>query len=154
MKIALVHDYLTQRGGEAEPGYGQLLAVLLRRRYWLFGTFLGVLSLATLYTLLQKPIYQSSMQLLVEPNYQSKKGGARIDSFFADSNVEIDNSTQLTQMRSSQLLQKAVSLLKPKHPDITAEKLQKSLVLTQVEEDKVKTKIFQVLYADHDPVNT
>lgn len=139
---------------EAEPGYGQLLAVLLRRRYWLFGTFLGVLSLATLYTLLQKPIYQSSMQLLVEPNYQSKKGGARIDSFFADSNVEIDNSTQLTQMRSSQLLQKAVSLLKPKYPDITAEKLQKSLVLTQVEEDKVKTKIFQVLYADHDPVKT
>lgn len=139
---------------EAEPGYGQLLAVLLRRRYWLFGTFLGVLSLATLYTLLQKPIYQSSMQLLVEPNYQSKKGGARTDSFFADSNVEIDNSTQLTQMRSSQLLQKAVSLLKPKYPDITAEKLQKSLVLTQVEEDKVKTKIFQVLYADHDPVKT
>ncbi len=139
---------------ETEPGYGQLLAVLLRRRYWLFGTFLGVLSLATLYTLLQKPIYQSSMQLLVEPNYQSKKGGARTDSFFADSNVEIDNSTQLTQMRSSQLLQKAVGLLKPKYPDITAEKLQKSLVLTQVEEDKVKTKIFQVLYADHDPVKT
>lgn len=139
---------------ETEPGYGQLLAVLLRRRYWLFGTFLGVLSLATLYTLLQKPIYQSSMQLLVEPNYQSKKGGARTDSFFADSNVEIDNSTQLTQMRSSQLLKKAVGLLKPKYPDITAEKLQKSLVLTQVEEDKVKTKIFQVLYADHDPVKT
>lgn len=139
---------------ETEPGYGQLLAVLLRRRYWLLGTFLGVLSLATLYTLLQKSIYQSSMQLLVEPNYQSKKEGGRTDSLFADSNVEIDNSTQLTQMRSSQLLQKAVSLLKPKYPDITAEKLQKSLVLTQAEEDKVKTKIFQVLYADHDPVKT
>lgn len=138
---------------EAEPGYGQLFAILVRRRYWLLGILFSVLSLSALYTLLQKPLFQSSMQLLVEPNYQGKPG-TDTESQFADANVQIDNSTQLTQMRSSQLLQRAVNLLQPRYPELDVETLQNSLVLTQVEEDKVKTKIFQVLYTATDPRKT
>jgi len=140
---------------ETDPGYGQLVAALFRRRLWLVGIFLSLLSAVTLYTLLKKPIYQSSMQLLVEPNYQSKKdSGAGAENQFADSTVEIDYSTQLTQMRSSQLLQKAVALLQTDYPKLEAAELQKALVLTQVEEDKVKTKIFQVVYTSDDPEQT
>ena len=140
---------------ETDPGYGQLVAALLRRRLWLLGIFLGVLSAVTIYSLLKKPIYQSSMQLLVEPNYQSKKAtGAGAENQFADSNVEVDYSTQLTQMRSSQLLQKAVVLLHTEYPKLQAAELQKALVLTQVEEDKVKTKIFQAIYTSNDPEKT
>lgn len=138
---------------ETDPGYGQLLAVLWRRRLILLSVFLGVVSAATVLTLLKKPIYQSSMQLLVEPNYQGKKDNST-EQQFADSNVEIDNSTQLTQMRSSQLLQKAVNLIKTDYPEVTVPGLQKALVLTQVEEDKVKTKIFQAIYTDTDPAKT
>ncbi len=140
---------------ETDPGYGQLVAALLRRKLWLLGIFLSVLSAVTVYTLLKKPIYQSSMQLLVEPNYQSKKdAGSGTENQFADSNVEIDNSTQLTQMRSSQLLQRAVNLLHTDYPKLEVEEVQKSLILTQVEEDKVKTKIFQAVYTSDDPVKT
>lgn len=140
---------------ETDPGYGQLVAALFRRRLWLIGIFFSILSVATIYTLLKKPIYQSAMQLLVEPNYQSKKdSGTGAENQFADSNVEIDNSTQITQMRSSELLQKAVTLLKADYPALDAADLQKALVLTQVEEDKVKTKIFQAVYTSDDPVKT
>jgi capsular exopolysaccharide synthesis family protein len=57
-------------------------------------------------------------------------------------------------MRSSQLLQKAVDLLRPQYSTLDVEHLQKQLVLTQVEEDNVKTKVFQATYTDHDPVKT
>jgi capsular exopolysaccharide synthesis family protein len=139
---------------ESEPGYGQLIAVLVRRRAWLLGVFLGALSAAAALTFLIKPTYQSSMQLLVEPNYQGKKGEAGSDLQFADSTVEVDISTQLTLMRSSQLLQRAVDLLHAKYPNLDVKDLQDSLNLIQVEDDKVKTKIFQVVYTDTDPDKT
>lgn len=138
---------------ESDPGYGQLAAVLWRRRFLVLMIFLGVLSAATLYTVSRKPTYQSSMQLLVEPNYQGKRDTSA-ENQFADSNVEIDNSTQLAQMRSSQLLQRAVTLLKPEYPRLTAEEVQNSLVLVQLEEAKVKTKIFQAVYTSDDPAKT
>ncbi|MBW4490178.1 MAG: polysaccharide biosynthesis tyrosine autokinase [Trichocoleus desertorum ATA4-8-CV12] len=140
---------------EADPGYGQLFAVLMRRRFWLLGVFSGVLSIAAVLTFLAEPVYQSSMQLLVESNYQSKRGeNGNAEMSFADARVEVDTATQLTLMRSSHLLQRAVKILKPQYPDITVGELQKSLVLTQLVEDKVKTKVFEVVYADSDPEKT
>lgn len=136
---------------ETELGYGQLFAVLIRRRAWIIGVFLGVLSAAAIVTLVLKPTYQSSMQLLIEPNYQGKSGtGADIP--FADANVEVDNSTQLTLMRSSQLLQQALDLVHKDYPELQIKHLRKRLTLTQIEDDKTKTKVFQVVYTDHDPV--
>lgn len=138
--------------GDNDPGYGQLFAVLIRRRFWLLGVFSGVLAIAAALTLTEQPQYQSSMQLLVEPNYQAKENNnGDTDLQFADSNIEIDNATQLTLMRSSQLLQRAVKVLEPVYPEITVDDLKKSLGVTQIVEDKVKTKIFQVSYVDSDP---
>nr|WP_290223847.1 polysaccharide biosynthesis tyrosine autokinase [Trichocoleus desertorum] len=140
---------------EADPGYGQLFAVLMRRRFWLLGVFSGVVSIAAILTFLAEPVYQSSMQLLVESNYQSKRGeNGNAEMSFADARVEVDTATQLTLMRSSHLLQRAVKILKPEYPDITVAELQKSLVLTQLVEDKVKTKVFEVVYTDSDPEKT
>ncbi len=136
---------------ESDPGYGQLAAVLWRRRFVSLAVFFAVLSASAFWTFSKKTIYQSSMQLLVEPNYQGKKD-SNAENQFADSNVEIDNSTQLAQMRSSQLLQRAVALLNKDYPQLTTEEIQSSLVLLQLEEDKVKTKIFQAVYTTDDPV--
>lgn len=138
---------------ETEPGYGQLVAVLIRRWPWIVGTLAGMLAIAAVYTMLKQPIYQSSMQLLIEPNYQGKQDGVTPNQF-ADANIEIDNSTQLTQMRSSHLLQRAVNLLKSQYPELEVEQLQSGLVLKQIEEDQVKTKIVQAVYTAHDPVET
>ena len=140
--------------GETDPGYGQLFAILIRRRFWLFGVLCVVLALATAKTMRAKPTYQSSMQLLVEANYQAKKGDGGVETPFADSNVEVDNATQLSLMRSSVLIQKAVILLRPKYPDITVEEIKKLLNVAQVQQEKVETKIFEVSYSANEPVKT
>lgn len=139
---------------EPEPGYGHLLGVLIRRRLWILGTFLSVLSAAVIVTLLMKPTYQSYMQLLIEPNYQGKRNQSEADPSFADSNVEIDYSTQLALMRSSELLSKTVEILQPEYPDLTVRDLQKKMMLIQLEDNKVKTKIFLVSFKGDDPQKT
>ncbi|MFB2839243.1 GumC family protein [Floridanema evergladense] len=140
---------------ETEPGYGQLLAILMRRRYWLLSVLSVVLAITTIITLTTKPTYKSSMQLLVEPNYQGKREDSKnTENDFADSNVEIDYATQLNLMRSSQLIQKAVDLLRPQYPKITVKHIKNALVVNQLKEDKVNTKIFEVTYIDNDPIKT
>lgn len=140
---------------ETEPGYGQIFAVLIRRRFWLIGVLCGALTIAIVITLKSDPIYKSSMRLLMQPNYQTKKEVAEgAVGKFTDSSVEIDYSTQINVMRSSVLMHKVVSLLRLKYPDITVDKVQKSLVLTPVLEDKANTKIIEAVYSDKDPVKT
>ena len=95
------------------------------------------------------------MQLLVESNYQGKKN-SKTDNQFADSNVEIDNATQLSLMQGSQLIQRAVELLRPEYPGIDVEEIRKSLAVNQVADEKAKTqtKIFQVTYTANNPTQT
>lgn len=140
---------------ETEAGYGELFAVLIRRRFWLLSVLCIVLAAATVKALKEKPTYTSSMQLLVESNYQGKKD-SKTDNQFADSNVVIDNATQLTLMQGSQLIQRAVKLLRPEYPGIDVEEIKKSLVVAQVADEKAKTqtKIFQVTYTANNPTQT
>ncbi|MBD2384413.1 GumC family protein [Cylindrospermum sp. FACHB-282] len=141
---------------ETEPGYGQLFAVLIRRFPWFLLVFISSTAIAGIVTFKTHPTYKSSMQLLVEPNYQGKKVGAGVESQFTDSNVEIDTATQQNLMQSSGLIQKAVDKLHPEYPDITVSEVKTSLVLNQLrtKEDNVATKIFQVQYTDTDPEKT
>lgn len=155
-------SHLLSPAAEPELGYGQLFVVLLRRRFWFLGVFCGVLSLAIIQTLIAKPTFQSSMQLLVQPNYQGKNAQSsresNSDSQYADSNVETDTATQLNVMRSPLLLQRAVDLLQPEYPTMDVDQLQKSLILTQLSEKTasgdVDTKILQAEYTGNDPVKT
>ena len=141
---------------ETEAGYGQLFAVLIRRRFWLLSVLCVALAGATAIALKEKPTYTSSMQLLVESNYQGKKSGKTENNQFADYNVEIDNATQLSLMQGSQLIQKAVKLLRPQYPKIDVEEIKKSLVVSQVADEKAKaqTKIFEVTYTGNNPTQT
>ncbi len=89
---------------ETDAGYGQIFAVLARRKWWLLSVFCIALAVAAVYTQKTKPTYKSTLQLLVEPNYQGKKeteanGGKQ----YADVNVEVDTITQLSLMRRSDL---------------------------------------------------
>lgn len=148
--------------GEQEAGYGQLVSVLVRRRFLLLSVLLGVLSIAAFLTLITKPTYKSSMQLLVEPNYQSKSAPGQqkpTESEFTDSNVEVDIATQINLMTSSILLQQTVTLLQPKYPTINVKEIKDSLELMQVQgqdgsSKKVGTKIVEVFYTDNDPIKT
>ena len=140
---------------ETEAGYGELFAVLIRRRFWLLSVLCIVLAVATVKALKEKPTYKSSMQLLVESNYQGKKG-SKTENQFADSNVEIDNATQLSLMQGSLLIQRAVKLLRPEYPELDVEEIKKSLVVKQVADPKAntQTKIFEVTYTANNPTQT
>ena len=143
---------------ETDPGYGQLFAILIRRRLWLLGILCLALGIATVKAFTTESTYVSSLQLLVEPNYQSKKqdGQEGADKQIVDPNIQVDSATQLNLMQGSQLLQKAVDLLRPDYPDLTIKELKKTLNVYQVEggQDDSKTKIFEATYTDNDPVKT
>lgn len=139
-----------------EVGYGKMFAVLVRRFPWFILVFLTSITLAGLITTKTKPTYKSSMQLLVEPNYQVKPDKAGLENQFTDVNIEIDTATQLNLMQSSGLIQKAVDMLQKDYPDMTVGEIKTSLVLNQIKtkEDNVLTKIFQVEYTSNDPIKT
>ena len=138
-----------------DAGYGQLFSVLIRRRFWLLGVLGSVLTVATIFTLISKPTYQSQMQLLIEPNYQGKRDTdvQRPSQQYAESGVKIDDyATQINVMRSSLLLQRAADILRPEYPKITAQEIKANLKLRQVLEEKVNTKIVEATYTANDPV--
>ncbi|MCC5626326.1 GumC family protein, partial [Nostoc sp. CHAB 5715] len=150
-----LNPHITQVS-ETEPSYGQLFAVFVRRFPWFLAVLITSLAIAGMVTFKTKPTYKSSMQLLVEPNYQGKTEGPGLDNQFTDSNVVIDTATQLNLMQSSGLIQKAVDKLQSDYPDISVAEIKASLVLTQLrsKEDNVATKIFQVEYIAGDPEKT
>ena len=126
-------------------GYGELFKILWRRRFWFVGVFIGVLNINTLITFQKPEIYLSSMQLLIEPNYERTRDSQ--ERFADGGRVEIDYATQLNLMRSSQLLNQAVISLQNKYPDITLEELKESLKIYQVVEgERTETKIIQADY--------
>ncbi|OUL34793.1 capsular biosynthesis protein [Nostoc sp. T09] len=141
---------------ENEVGYGQMFAVLVRRFPWFLLIFLTSITFAGLITTRTQPTYKSSMQLLVEPNYQVKPGTGATENQFTEPSIEIDTATQLNLMQSSRLLQKAVNKLQQDYPDITVAEIKSSLVLNQIKtkDDNVLTKIFQVEYTSKDPDKT
>jgi polysaccharide biosynthesis transport protein len=141
---------------DPEPSYGQMLSVLVRRFPWFVAAFIFSIAIAAFVTARTKPTYRSSMQLLVEPNYQGKQEGATLENQFTEPDIQIDTATQLNLMQSSGLIQKAVDLLKPDYPDMTVVDIKNTLVLNQLrtKQDDVATKIFQVDYTDGDPEKT
>ncbi|AFZ34368.1 capsular exopolysaccharide family [Stanieria cyanosphaera PCC 7437] len=149
----------------SDLGYGQLLGILWRRRFWIGGVFLGVLAVAIPLALMKQPLYMSQMQLLIESNYQTKDStrgndnNQYLEEEFADSSIEIDYPTQLKLMRSSYLLKKVVKKLGVEGSDAEiaeiVEQLKSSLSVYQVidesEDNKgTETKIIEVAYVSQD----
>ena len=153
--MARVNEHNLPINTETDGGYGQLFSVLMRRRFWLLGVLGSVLTIATVFTLISKPTFQSTMQLLIEPNYQGKRDtdAQRPSQQYAESGVKIDDyATQINVMRSSLLLQRAADILRPEYPTITAKEIKANLKLRQVLEEKVNTKIVEATYTANDPV--
>ncbi|WP_299403492.1 P-loop NTPase [Acaryochloris sp. IP29b_bin.148] len=142
-------------------GYGQLLAVLVRRKFWFLGGFVGALAGAIFLTLRTQPLYESSMQILVESNYQSKpqnRGPRTPQNEFADSNIQIDTTTQLQVLNGSEVLLKAVEQLQPTYPDISIDELRASLAVSPIYgpdrsgKGQVATKVLAASYTSSDAV--
>ncbi|MGF1673132.1 MAG: Wzz/FepE/Etk N-terminal domain-containing protein, partial [Rivularia sp. (in: cyanobacteria)] len=104
----------------------QLSTILYRRRWLILGVAGMVISVATLISVVVKPIRESSMQILVSSNiYQGVNNPHNQNSLnndFTDSNIKVvDYTAQLQLMRSKKLIERAVKLLRPTYPNITVE---------------------------------
>ncbi len=145
--------FSSSSSSETELGYGQLVKILLRRLPWLLATLGASLAVALLYTSIKPPTYESSMQLLVEPNYQEgTKTDEQMPTQRTDREDEVDYATQLNLMRSVVFIERALKPLKSEYPDLEVKDVQEQLKLTQLTEDKVGTKIFEISYSDRDPI--
>ncbi len=150
-------DRVHQRGYMVQPveqefGYLQLLNVLVRRGWWVLGTFSLVLIGAFLFTLSQDPIYQSSMQMIIEPNFEEDPDPAELNRQLSQRQQDANYATQLNLMRSSELLQRAVDSLKDAYPELTSQSVKGSLSLAPIKEGNTQTRIVGINYTDSDPV--
>ncbi len=146
------------QSADSDPGYGQLLAVLIRRFPWFLAVFLTSIAISAYVTKNTPKTFKSLMLLLVEPNVQSKGQGdtTQNPNQFTDPSTQIDTVTQLKLMQNTELLEQAANELKGEYPDINAAQIKHSLVLSQVKskEDNVATKIVQAEYTDRDEIKT
>ncbi|MEO1402191.1 MAG: polysaccharide biosynthesis tyrosine autokinase, partial [Cyanobacteria bacterium J06635_1] len=143
-----------------EIGYGQLLRILVRRFVWFGGAIIGALGIAIALTLKEDPVYQSSMQLLVEPNYRQTVDITRQQAGARSSTSQTDYATQLNLMRSKSFVAQTVEKLLPSYPELCSQsnnrsdcvnRLKRSLTLAQMSEDGTKTRIFEATFEADDP---
>jgi len=143
--------------GESEFGYGQIFGVLLRRWIWIAGAIGLGLAGGAYVSIRQEPTYTSSMQLIVEPNFEKDVTQADLTGLPKSQANETDYATQLNLMRSNQFIKETVDKLKNEYPDLTPEAASKSFVLSRVVEgskDAVSTRIVEAKYTDNDPVRS
>lgn len=154
-------DISLQANTEPELGYGQLLQILWRRAPWIGGALAASLGLAVLATLLRSPAYQSSMQLLIEPNVSNSISLNSKDAGPTDASSEVarDYVTQLNLMRSRKFVKDVVII----YPDVCEsgesqkdciDRFQESLKLSQVEENNTQTRIFEAVFTSSDALRT
>ncbi|MGD1855417.1 MAG: GumC family protein [Leptolyngbyaceae cyanobacterium] len=145
---------------EPEFGYGQLFSVLMRRFIWIGGAVTGAVGIAAVSALKEEPVYESSMQLLVEPNYRETVDITE-EQVGRLSGSQADYATQLNLMRSTTFVQQVVDRMLVDHPKFCGDlstksscvdKTQDALQLSQVVEDKTETRIFEASFKANDPL--
>jgi len=153
----LSSNVILEQPNESDWGYGQIFAILARRKVWLIGTFLSVLAMSIVLTLIAKPKYESNLRVLIEPTYKSRQqvnGTVSSEMQFSDPQVQVDLTTQIQVLSSSKLLKNAVNLLQADYPDLTVSKLQAGLTLAPINgtsgSQKVQTNLLQITYIDTD----
>lgn len=135
---------------EPELGYRQLFAALMRQKLWFLGAFTTAILGALLFTLTQESTYESSMRLIVEPNYQQEYDPEE-EQGTSDRQQETDYVTQLNLMQGMDLLQSAADTLTPIYPELSAADISESLQIGQVVENGVETRIINISYSDTEP---
>ncbi|MDJ0676476.1 MAG: polysaccharide biosynthesis tyrosine autokinase [Calothrix sp. MO_167.B42] len=109
----------------------KIFAIIHRRRWLILGVSGAIVSLAISMTMMAKPKYQGSMQVMVSANSyqkQENKEGENIEEKQPDEeDYLIDYTSQQKLMTSSKLMNKLVDLLRSQYPDITVEEIKGKL---------------------------
>ncbi|MBD2386619.1 GumC family protein [Cylindrospermum sp. FACHB-282] len=171
-KTGLNREKIVTSSAQGRVDIRQLSTILFQRRFLILSVSCVVMSVTSLLAVVTKPTYQSYMQILVSSNFAqgvrlSNRPQKQANGDLNDTNsLVLDNNAQIKLMLSSQLIQKAVELLRSNYPNITVEDIKgkkqtgknTSLEVIQVAEksgsDQVFSQVFEVSFKDHDPVKT
>lgn len=157
----------------------QIAKILFYRRFLILGVSCAVISVTSLLAVITKPMYQSSMQIMVTDDLDQELRSTQSQiqnqtQSQIDGNSELNNSDnssreytqQMKLMLSSKLVQKAVDLLRADYPNITLEDIKGNsdtgkngyLQIKPAEEilssNGVNNEVFIVSFKDPDPVKT
>ncbi|AFZ60346.1 AAA family ATPase [Anabaena cylindrica FACHB-243] len=145
----------------------QISNILLHRRYLILGFSCAVMSVTSLIAVITKPMYQSSMQLMVSSDENQGFRSSNIHKSAKNELTNLNNSSteytdQMKLMLSSKLLQKTVDLLLSDYHNLTIEDLkgkintanQGSLQVAPTEGKSAFNQIFLVSFKDPNPVKT
>jgi polysaccharide biosynthesis transport protein len=139
---------------DAELGYGHILAILLRHKLLFIGILITILGASCFLTLRKAATYQSSMQILVEPNYP---GGQDPLAKTTDSTTEQssqDYATQINLMKSNFFVEKLAKSLRSEYKDINSDEIRNSFILEKVMEGKDTTKILKATFTSNSPIKS
>jgi polysaccharide biosynthesis transport protein len=137
-----------------ELGYGHILAIFLQHKLLFLGILIAVLAASIVMTLRKAPTYQSSMQLLVEPNYPGGQDPLTKSGESSSERPSQDYATQINLMKSNLFIEKLVKNLKSDYADISADEIRGSFALEKVVEGKDPTKILKATFTGNSPVKT
>ncbi|QYX31338.1 GumC family protein [Sphaerospermopsis torques-reginae] len=157
----------------------QIATILFYRRFLILGVSCAVISVTSLLAVITKPMYQSSMQIMVTDDLDQELRSTQSQiqnqtQSQIDVTSELNNSDnssreytqQMKLMLSSKLVQKAVDLLRADYPNITLEDIKGNsdtgktgyLQIKPAEEklssNEVNNQVFVVSFKDPDPVKT
>lgn len=157
----------------------QIATILFYRRFLILGVSCAVISVTSLLAVITKPMYQSSMQIMVTDDLDQELRSTQSQiqnqtQSQIDVTSELNNSDnssreytqQMKLMLSSKLVQKAVDLLRSDYPNITLEDIKGNsdtgktgyLQIKPAEEklssNEVNNQVFIVSFKDPDPVKT
>ncbi len=123
---------------------------VVRRRVLVIAGVVAVVMTATVYSSLkQKPVYESSFRLLVEPlNNENKLPELDSKQNSSSSNPSLDYESQIQVLKSPGLMKNIVMRLQRDYPDVNYDYLVKYLTIIRLGE----TKIIEVRFQSDDPV--
>ncbi|MGJ5673043.1 MAG: GumC family protein [Nostochopsis sp.] len=123
---------------------------VVRRRALVIAGVVAVVMTATVYSSLkQKPVYESSFRLLVEPlNNESKLPELESNQNSSSSNPSLDYESQIQVLKSPRLMKNLVMRLQRNYPDVNYDSLVKYLTIIRLDE----TRIIEVSYQSDNPV--
>ncbi len=126
-----------------------LLNVAKHRFRLIIALALGVTTLATLWTLNQKPIYEGNFQVLIEPiNKQQKQNQL---AFLGENLGGVDYDSQIAVLRSPSVLNPLITKLTARYPEIEYRDLIRAKNSPLEIEQLDTTKILDISYQDKDP---
>ncbi|HIK07525.1 MAG TPA: AAA family ATPase [Trichormus sp. M33_DOE_039] len=169
-KVSLNQEEFVTNSSQEQVKFRHISKILLRRRFVVLAVSCIVMSVTSLMAVMTKTNYKSYMQILVSSNVYESVELTNIphisDSKPTNSNSQVvDHYTaQKNLMLSSNLIEKAVTLLRSNYPNITVEQIKgksnynqnSPLKVTQLEKKKganqLVSPVFEVSFQDSDPV--